>query len=295
MSPDDTRSIPVALAEANRRLASAEVPSPDHDAEALLAEVLSVPRGQLRLTGQLSGDQAVAYDQLVERRATREPLQHITGRAAFRYVEVEVGPGVFVPRPETESLVGWAVDVLLDLVRGGSTPIVVDLCTGSGAAALALATEVPGLSVHAVELSQAAHGYAERNLAASGVHLHLADVAIALPELDGTVDVVVANPPYVPLDAYESVSAEARDFDPPSALWAGPNGMEMVRVVERTAARLLRPGGRVGCEHAEAQEQSAPAVFAASGAWTDVRDLPDLGGRPRFVTALRARAGTMRR
>ena len=282
-----------ALARAADELLAAGVPSPRHDAEALLAELLGVPRLQLSLGGELSVYQLESFDRLVRRRASREPLQHILGRTAFRDVELAVGPGVFVPRPETELLAGWAVDALRDLRSGDRVPVVVDLCTGSGAIALSLATEVPGAVVHAVELSMPAHAYAARNLAGSGVRLHAGDVADALPELDGTVDVVVANPPYVPLDAFESVDVEARDFDPPAALWSGPDGLEAVRLVERVARRLLHAGGQVGCEHADVQGRSAPRVFTRTGAWTAVRDHRDLAGRPRFVTATRTPAGTM--
>jgi release factor glutamine methyltransferase len=277
-----------ALDRAEAELRSAGIDSPRHDAEALLAYALGVERPALRRGEELAADTAAALRALVARRAGREPLQHITGRAAFRYVEVSVGPGVFVPRPETEVLAGWAVDALRALQSAGTeSPVAVDLCTGSGVLALSLATEVPGSSVHAVELSEDAHRYAERNLADSGVALHLADIATALPELDGAVDVVVSNPPYVPLSAYESVDAEVRDFDPPVALWSGHDGLDMIRTVEQTAGRLLRPGGWVGCEHSDNQGEAATAVFAGASGWRTVRDNLDLAGRSRFVTAQR--------
>jgi release factor glutamine methyltransferase len=272
-----------AVARAAHRLERAGVPSPRNDAELLLARVLEVPRGRVGGAGALSAGQQEAYDVLVGRRAGREPLQHILGGAAFRHVEVAVGPGVFVPRPETEVLAGWAVERL----RALEAPVAVDLYTGSGAVALALATEVPGADVHAVELAQPAVEYARRNLAGHGVDLRCGDAATAFADLDGAVDVVVANPPYIPLDAYASVEPEAREHDPPPALWAGADGLDAVRVVEATAARLLGPGGWAGCEHADVQGESAPQVFAASGRWAEVRDRPDLAGRPRFVTARR--------
>jgi release factor glutamine methyltransferase len=277
-----------ALTSATSRLTAAGVPAAGHDAEALLALVLMRPRMALRRHEQLSAEQAAAYDRLVARREVREPLQHIAGRAAFRHVEVAVGPGVFVPRPETECLAGWAVEVLHGLAeRTGRPPLAVDLCTGSGAVALALATEVPDTVVHAVELSQPAYDYARRNLEGSGVTLHLGDVTDAFPELDGQVDVVVANPPYVSPEQADAMDPEARNFDPPLALWAGEDGLATVRAVETAAARLLRPGGQVGCEHADSQGDSAPAVFAHTGRWTEVADHPDLAGRPRLVTARR--------
>ena len=275
--------------EAEGRLRAAGVASPEHDARELLAHVLGTTRSRLVLVDEVDEHVAARYAELVDRRAAREPLQHLTGTAAFRYTEVAVGPGVFVPRPETEALAGWGVDRAREVLAEGRVPVVVDLCTGSGAMALSLAQEVPGTQVHAVELDEHAHGWASRNLEGSGVDLRQGDMADAFPDLDGTVDVIVCNPPYIPLEAYESVEAEARDHDPDLALWSGEDGLDAMRVLERVAARLLRPGGVLGAEHAEAQAESAPAVFAATGRWSDVRDNPDLAGRPRFVTARLAR------
>ena len=183
--------------------------------------------------------------------------------------------------PETELLAGWAIEQAL-LVE---SPVVVDLCTGSGAVAKAIADEVPGARVHAVELDEPAHAWAERNLAGTGVDLRRGDMADAFGDLAGTVDVVVCNPPYIPLDAWESVAAEARDHDPHLALFSGDDGLDAMRVLERRAALLLRPGGVVGAEHADLQGESAPAVFTAAGRWTEVRDHEDLAGRARFLTA----------
>lgn len=262
--------------------------SPDHDALTLLAHVTGRSRSSLVLDAPLPAEQASAFEHLVRRRATREPLQHLTGTAGFRYADVAVGPGVFVPRPETEVLAGWAVHQAQRVEQEqGRAPVVVDLCTGSGAIALSLATEVPAAQVHAVELDEGALRWAERNLAGTGVDLRPGDMAAAFTDLDGTVDVVVANPPYIPLEAFESVTPEVRDHDPAPALWSGEDGLDAIRVVERVAARLLRPAGVVGVEHAEVQGESAPALFAASGRWSEVRDNPDLAGRARFVTACR--------
>jgi release factor glutamine methyltransferase len=277
------------VADATRRLQASGVASPEHDARELLAHVLGTTRGGLVLVAEVDEASAVAFEDLVVRRASREPLQHLTGSAAFRYVDLAVGPGVFVPRPETEVLAGWGVDRAREVLAAGRTPVVVDLCTGSGAMALSLATEVPEAQVHAVELDERAYSWARRNLVGSGVDLRQGDMAEAFPDLHGTVDVVVCNPPYIPLEAYESVEAEARDHDPELALWSGQDGLDAMRVLERVAARLLRPGGVVGAEHAEVQAEAAPAVFASSGRWSDVRDNPDLAGRPRFVTARLAR------
>ena len=258
------------------------MPSARHDAEALAAHVLGCSRGDLLVRTEIDRD---AYHALITRRASRVPLQHLTGRAYFRHLELEVGPGVFLPRPETEVLAGWVIDRLRS--DGLDRPVVVDLCTGSGAVALAVATEVPSAVVHAVELDEAAHGWAVRNLAGSGVRLVHGDLVDAFGELDGAVDVVVANPPYIPFDAWESVDPEVRDHDPAAALWADGDGLVVVRQSERTAARLLRPGGVVAVEHADAQADSAPAVFTVTGAWHEVRDHRDLAGRSRFVTATR--------
>lgn len=271
------------LADAEATLAEAGVETPRVDAELLMAHVTGVPRSLLLVAVRPNDLQRRSYLELVQARARRVPLQHLTGSAAFRFVDVEVGPGVFVPRPETEELAGWAISAA---THTGS-PVVVDLCTGSGAIALAVIHEVPGARVHAVELDEAAFGWAQRNLSGSGVDLRLGDAADAFSDLDGTVDVVVANPPYIPLDAWESVAPEVRDHDPALALWSGVDGLDAIRMVEASAWRLLKPGGVVGVEHADAQGESAPGVFAAqsSGRWADVRDDVDLAARPRFVTA----------
>jgi release factor glutamine methyltransferase len=274
------------LREAGRRLAEAGVGSPEHDAAELLAHVLRTTRSRLPLVDTVgAGDQAV-YAELLARRAEREPLQHLTGTAAFRHVELRVGPGVFVPRPETELLAGWAIDRARE---AAGAPVVVDLCCGSGAIALSVAEEVSDAQVHAVELDPSAHEWAQANLAGTGVDLRLGDMADSLPELDGTVDVVVCNPPYIPLDAWASVAPEARDHDPALALWSGDDGLDAMRVLEVTATRLLRPGGWVGAEHADVQGEVAAAVFLDSGRWTEVRDHRDLAGRSRYVTARLAR------
>jgi release factor glutamine methyltransferase len=295
-SPQPARRRDV-LDRAVHRLREAGVASPEHDAAELLAHVLGTTRGSLVLLDTVPGDRVAAYDALVDRRAAREPLQHLTGSAAFRYVELLVGPGVFVPRPETELLAGWAVEQASALQgrprerQPGGPPVrttgcvVVDLCTGSGAIAKALADEVPGAQVHAVELDERAHAWATRNLAGTGVDLRHGDLATAFDDLAGQVDVITCNPPYIPLEAWESVAPEARDHDPHLALFSGVDGLDAIRVLERRAAVLLRPGGVVGFEHADVQGESAPAVFTGTGRWSEVRDHRDLAGRPRFTTA----------
>ena len=270
------------VADATRLLAAAGVPSPRHDAEQLAAHVLRTARTELHTAPPASEEQRAAYDDLVRRREAREPLQHLTGRAPFRYVEVAVGPGVFVPRPETELVAQVAVDEAARLHPAR----VVDLCTGSGAIALSVATEVAGARVHAVELDAAAHRWAVRNLSGSGVDLRHGDMADAFGDLDGTVDVVVSNPPYIPVGAHVR-DPEVAAHDPSLALWSGEDGLDAMRVVERVAARLLRPGGLVVAEHADLQGESAPRVFTAAGRWSEVVDHRDLAGRPRYVTARR--------
>jgi len=277
-------SVEPLLATATERLTAAGVASPRVDAEILLSHVTGLPRLVLLRSARLNDIQYSSFRALIERRANREPLQHLTGSAAFRYVDLEVGPGVFIPRPETELLAGWAIKRAKVL----DSPIVVDLCTGSGAIALSLVDEVPGARVHAVELDERAFGWAHRNLVGTGVDLRQGDMADAFAELDGTVDIVVSNPPYIPLDAWESVEAEVRDHDPSLALWSGDDGLDALRIVESTAHRLLKPGGVAAAEHADAQGTSAPAVFTATGRWTKVRDNTDYSDRPRFVTATRA-------
>jgi release factor glutamine methyltransferase len=271
-------------------LTAARVPSPDADAELLVAHVLGVSRGQVQaqaITGApLDAEQRLAVLELVERRAAREPLQHLTGRAAFRSLELAVGPGVFVPRPETEIVAQLAIDALL-AVPGGS-PRAADLGTGSGAIALALATEVPYAEVHAVENSPRAFIWAKENVravGASNLRLVFADLADALAELDGVVDVVVSNPPYIPAGAIPR-DPEVRLHDPEAALYGGDDGLDVVRAVSATARRLLRPGGVLVLEHGERQGADIRELLTADG-WTAAATTRDLTGRDRATTALR--------
>jgi len=282
--PPNPRGVLLAeVAQATQRLADAGVPSPRFDAEELAAFVHGVKRGELHRVADTDFD--ARYWEAVARREAREPLQHITGRAFFRYLELQVGPGVFVPRPETESVAGWAIDAVraMDVAE----PLIVDLCTGSGAIALALAQEVPRSRVHAVELDEGAYGWAVKNVEGSRVTLHHGDALTALPELDGQVDLVVANPPYIPLTEWEYVAPEARDHDPELALFSGEDGLSTIRGLERTAHRLLRPGGVVVIEHADTQGGQVPWIFTEDRGWSDAADHPDLNNRPRFATARR--------
>ena len=272
------------VAWAAERLAEAGVAAPRHDAEELAAHVHGVRRDALFTVPDESFD--ARYWVAVARRAAGEPLQHITGRAYFRYVEVAVGPGVFVPRPETEVVVGWAIERLRDM--DVADPLVVDLGTGSGVIALAIAQEVPRSRVHAVEADEDAYAWAKRNCAGTAVELHLADLSDALPEASGAVDLVIANPPYIPLSEWEYVAWEAREYDPPRSLWGGPDGLDVIRAVESTARRLLRPRGWVAVEHSDLQGLDVPRLFPENRGWVDVRNHRDLANRDRFVTARRA-------
>jgi release factor glutamine methyltransferase len=278
------------LAAATVRLADAGVDSPRNDAEVLAAHVLDVRRGAL-LLASMEAEQVRRYEELVDERASRVPLQHLTGVAGFRHLDLAVGPGVFVPRPETELLAGWGLSTLTGTP---GSPVVVDLCAGSGAIALSIANEFPQATVYAVERSEYAVAWARRNAdtrAAAGdtpITLVHADATgpRTLAELDGTVDLVVTNPPYVPDGA--TVAREVAEHDPGEALWGGPDGLDVVRALVRRAARLLKPGGHLGIEHADSQGTAVPQVLRQAGGWTGIADHVDLGGRDRFTTAQRA-------
>jgi release factor glutamine methyltransferase len=282
------------VAQATLRLADAGVPSPRFDAEELAAWAHGVRRAELHRVPD--GEFDARFWEAIARRENREPLQHITGRAFFRYLELEVGPGVFVPRPETEVMVDWAIDRLRDL--DVAEPLVVDLCTGSAAIALAIAQEVPRSRLHAVEIDGTALSWAQRNVAratrvdpglGARVTLHQGDATRALPELTGQVDLVISNPPYVPLEEWENVAPEARDHDPEIALFSGPDGLTMIRSLERVAQRLLVPSGWAVIEHADVQGGAVQRIFTEELGWSETADHRDLTGRPRFVTAQKAR------
>ena len=274
-----------ALTAAVQHLRLGGVPSPRVDAELLLAHVLGVPRGRaqvLALTGApLPAAVAAAYRGLVLRRGAREPLQHLTGVAGFRGLELAVGAGVFVPRPETEVLAQHAIDAL-----GDGPARAVDLGTGSGAIALSLAVERPGTEVVGVERDPAALAWARRNaerIGARNARIVEGDLADGVPEWDGTVDVVVSNPPYVP-DGMVPRDVEVQRFDPALALYGGPDGLDPMRAVVRVASRLLRPGGLLAVEHGESQGAEVRALLPAD-AWSGAATHPDLTGRDRVTTA----------
>lgn len=272
-----------ALVSAERRLEAAGVPSPRVDAELLAAHLLGVSRGGL--WSRLDHPVPAGFDDLVAGRADRIPVQHLTGWAYFRTVTLAVGPGVFCPRPETELVAGHGLGLLAE--SGVERPTVVDLCSGSGAIAAAISVEAPGAQVHAVERDPGAGPWLTRNADAHRFTAHLDDLEACLDDLNGSVDLVLANPPYIPEGSVPRDPEVAR-FDPELALYSGPDGLTHCRLVERTAARLVRPGGWVVVEHGDLQGASVPAIFEATGAWAEVADHLDLAGRDRFVSARRA-------
>ncbi|RMI03652.1 peptide chain release factor N(5)-glutamine methyltransferase [Cellulomonas triticagri] len=282
-----------ALVEgAARVLAEAGVGSPRHDATALAAYALGLPRLDLVLAPPVPEGFTEEYAELVERRRSREPLQHIVGSTVFRYLSLRVEPGVFVPRPETEVVAQVAVDEAARIASEDRTPLVVDLCCGAGGIALSVDTEVPGSRVVAVDASPEAVALTRANHGLSGsltMRIEQGDVRdpSLLADLDGTVDVLVSNPPYIPPDAVP-VDPEVRDHDPDLALYGGgADGLEIPRAVLAAAARLLAPGGLLVMEHAEVQDAAARADAEATGAFEAVESRPDLTGRPRMLVARR--------
>lgn len=287
-----------ALRDATERLRAAGVPSPEWDARLLAAHLIHCGHMDIPLDEQPIPGFDVAYGALVGRREAREPLQHILGVAWFGPLELEVGPGVFIPRPETEVLADWGVKFLTKFNSleskefNSQPPRVVDLCAGSGALALYVAHYVPQAEVWAVELADAALAYTRRNAAtaarggAGTVHVVQGDVTEAdlLPELHGTVDLVLTNPPYVP----ETPDLEPEVYqDPHEAVFGGVDGMETINAMIPTIAALLRPGGRVGIEHDDDTSQQVQEALRAHGGFSHIEVLKDLTGTARFVTAQR--------
>jgi release factor glutamine methyltransferase len=295
----DAGSGPVRPSRAIRavadRLAAAGIPAARAEAEQLVASVLGVPRGRLALAADCTGVQLARIAALVARRCRHEPLQHLLGVAPFRYLELAVGPGVFVPRPETELLAGWGVDMLTTCDGEAGEPLVVDLCSGSGAIALAVANEVPTARVVAVERSPAALVWLRRNAAARAaagdrpVEVIVGDVGD--PDLlswsAGRVALLLANPPYVPTGV--PVPAEVADHDPAEAVFAGPDGLDVIRPLIGRAITLLAPGAGFGFEHDDSHAPAVVELLEATGAFVDIDSHRDLAGRPRFVTARRSR------
>jgi release factor glutamine methyltransferase len=288
--PGETRTLSAVLAEAAALFARSGIVDPQVDAELLAAHVLGAGRGGVQASA-IRGDAIDAETDarlaaLVARRAAREPLQHLTGVAYFRHLALAVGPGVFVPRPETESVAQIAIDALRS--SASPAPVGVDLGTGSGAIALAMATEVPNARVYAAENSVDAFIWTKENFArvgAENARLAFIDLAHAFPELDGTVSVLVSNPPYVP-DAAVPRDPEVRRYDPPQALYGGEDGLDVVRVLAEVGNRLVHPGGTIVIEHGELQGESVRDVLTDAG-WLAAATHRDLTNRDRTTTALR--------
>lgn len=270
-----------ALVLAAERFRAAGLASPEADARLLLTHLLGAPRGLL-MAADPTSDQEISLEVMIRRRESGEPVQHITGLASFRYEELQVGPGVFIPRPETEQLVGTALRILA--ARPSNRRRVVELCAGSGAITLCLARELGGLELHAVELSREAWPYLTANLEGVDVSLVQGDMADAFRELDGTVDLVVTNPPYVPEADRHILPDDVVGRDPDLALFSGQDGLDALRVVRDVALRLLAPGGWVAAEHDEKQSTAVLELFGPPD-FTRTADLPDLAGRDRHVIA----------
>lgn len=278
------------IRSAARSLADAGIDSARVDAELLAAHVAGVERGRLALL-DAPDDFAGRYRELVQARARRTPLQHLTGLAPFGPLMLHVGPGVFIPRPETEAMLEWGMNV----VANQHDSVIVDLCTGSGALAVALARHRPEATVIAVDDSPAALRYAARNAAGTRVQLVEADVMAPdshpplLSELDGRVDLLVCNPPYIPDGA--ELEPEVAEHDPHRALFGGPDGMAVIAAAVSLAARWLRPGGAFAVEHDDTTSRETVELVSQTGVFGDVTARADLAGRPRFVTALRQEKG----
>ncbi len=278
-----------AVRAATAKLGAAGIVSARTDAQLLLAARLHVTRAEVVrqsvLGRTLTTDQEAAYADIVNERAARVPLQHLTGYAHFAGITLSVGPGVFVPRPETELIVHRATA----LAAGIDSPVIVDLCTGSGAIPLALKQSLPMAAIHAVELSAHAHAWAVRNVSTLGfdVDLRLSDAALAFDDLLGEVDIVTCNPPYIPNGAVP-VDPEVRDHDPGIALYGGSqDGLKIPLQMAARAADLLRPGGHLLMEHADSQDVTLVSRLQDMTCWIAIRDHRDLSGRPRIVEATR--------
>lgn len=279
-----------ALEKASAAFASAGIETHEIDAQLLAAHVLGSNRGSVQsdliIGRELADSQLQEFEALVAKRAERIPLQHLTGKGYFRNLELKVGKGVFIPRPETESVVELAIGALR-AVPG--EPIAVDLCSGSGAIAISLATEVPNSRVYAWELNPDSEVFIRENISAYGnvVELTMGDIAndICFEALTAKVSVVVSNPPYIPLDAIPR-DIEVREHDPALALYGGEDGMDVMRVVSRRALQLLAPGGFLVVEHADNQAAVVADLLRGDG-WKQVRSHKDLSGRDRAVSAVK--------
>jgi release factor glutamine methyltransferase len=277
-----------ALELATDKFSAAGVLSPSVDAELLGCFILGIDRSELTLLA--IGNQSFPEDKLpqfleaVQRREKREPLQHITGSAPFRHLELEVGPGVFIPRPETEQL----VELVMEKIQKVNSPLIVDLCSGSGAIAISLSTELESATVYAVELSNEAFQYLIRNFQKYGLDtktLRNENLTTALDEHQGQVDMVVSNPPYIP-DAAVPIDLEVKLHDPSVALYGGEDGLDVIREISTRALYLLRPGGYLVLEHANTQAPAIGELLLSQG-WQEIVSSQDLTGKNRMISAVR--------
>jgi release factor glutamine methyltransferase len=275
-----------AIDSAAAQLAEAGIDSARYDAEQLAAHVAGTDRGRLTLLEPPDDEFFDRYRDIVTARSHRVPLQHLTGTVSFGPAVLHVGPGVFIPRPETEAILEWATAQRLP-----TRPVIVDVCTGSGALAVALAQHRPGTRVLGIDDSEDALDYARRNAAGTNVELVSADITEPglLSELDGQVDLVVANPPYVPDNAV--LDPEVAQHDPRHAVFGGPDGMTAITVVVDLAGRWLRPGGLFAVEHDDTTSAETVELINSTGLFDDIVARRDLTGRLRFVTARRWRSG----
>jgi release factor glutamine methyltransferase len=275
-----------ALETATDKLTAAGVLSPSVDAELLGCHVLGIQRSELTMLAlreEFFPDNKIAdFEAALARRLKREPLQHITGLAPFRHLELHVGPGVFIPRPETEQLVGMAIEKISHLER----PLVIDMCSGSGAIAISLATELTGADVYSVELSEQAFDYLGRNYQKYGLDISRAkneDLAMAFDEFEDKVDLVISNPPYIP-DSAVPIDIEVQLHEPKLALYGGQDGLDVIRRISERALYLLKPSGLLVLEHADSQAQAISQLLLTQG-WQEVVSSQDLAGKDRIISA----------
>lgn len=275
-----------ALEMATDELSSAGVVSPSIDSELLGCFVLGIGKAELTmltLSNQPFPENKIGeYFLAISRRVQREPLQHITGLAPFRHLELHVGPGVFIPRPETEQLVELALENIKTLTNAR----VVDLCSGSGAIAIAITTELLGADVYSVELSHRAFSFLELNYQKYGLDIRKArneDLGSAFDELLGKLDLVISNPPYIP-DSAVPVDLEVQLHEPGLALYGGEDGLEVIRRISDRALDLLRPAGLLLMEHADSQAAAISELLLNRG-WLEVTSRRDLAGKDRMVLA----------
>ena len=276
------------LSESSSKLKEAGVTSAIVDTELLACYCLGISRSELAImvaTNQEFPTESIEpFESALARRVARQPLQHITGKAPFRHLELKVGPGVFTPRPETEQVVGFA----LERISNSASPLIVDLCAGSGAIAISLATEISGSTVFAVEKSREAFSYLRDNAASYGLaesNLRNEDLVDSLQDLDGQVDLVISNPPYIPDDAIP-IDLEVQLHEPSMSLYGGLDGLDVVRQILGRAMKLLKPGGLLVMEHADSQSSAISKLLLAEG-WIEIITRADLAGKDRMIAALK--------